>query len=187
MSTRLALTLAAGLMTLSGSAQALDQVTFGTNWKAEAEHGGFYQAVATGIYEKHGLEVTIRPGGPQVNHAQLLAAGKLDFNMGGNAFEAGSLRRCDVQEIDVLAGRCMHVPGLSENPTVGVDHAGAIILLDCWSTSHSDHIYQVGETPHYHSLSRCDPGRRCHRRHLLVQRFAETTMRINSFLGQSDN
>jgi NitT/TauT family transport system substrate-binding protein len=82
MSTRLALTLAAGLMTLSGSAQALDQVTFGTNWKAEAEHGGFYQAVATGIYEKHGLEVTIRPGGPQVNHAQLLAAGKLDFNMG---------------------------------------------------------------------------------------------------------
>jgi NitT/TauT family transport system substrate-binding protein len=103
MSTRLALTLAAGLMTLSGSAQALDQVTFGTNWKAEAEHGGFYQAVATGIYEKHGLEVTIRPGGPQVNHAQLLAAGKLDFNRGGNVFEAFNYVQNDVPMAVVAA------------------------------------------------------------------------------------
>src|SRR5262245_18384100 len=69
-------------------ALALDQVTFGTNWKAQAEHGGYYQAVAAGIYERHGLDVTIRPGGPQVNHAQLLAAGKIDFNMGANAFNA---------------------------------------------------------------------------------------------------
>ena len=68
-------------------ALALDKVTFGTNWKAEAEHGGFYQAVADGTYERYGLDVTIRQGGPQVNHSQLLAAGKIDFNMGGNLFE----------------------------------------------------------------------------------------------------
>jgi NitT/TauT family transport system substrate-binding protein len=55
---------ALALVSIGGAAQALDQVTFGTNWKAQAEHGGFYQAVATGIYEKHGLDVTIRQGGP---------------------------------------------------------------------------------------------------------------------------
>ena len=48
---------------------ALDQITFGTDWQAEAEHGGYYQALAAGIYEKYGLKVTLRQGGPQVNHA----------------------------------------------------------------------------------------------------------------------
>ncbi len=85
---RIAMSLALALASLAGPAWALDPVTFGTNWKAEPEHGGFYQAVATGIYFKYGLDVAIRPGGPQVNHAQLLAAGKIDFNMGGNVFEA---------------------------------------------------------------------------------------------------
>jgi len=65
---------------------AAETVNFGTDWKAEAEHGGYYQAIATGIYKKHGLEVNLRPGGPQVNHAQLLAAGVLDFNMASNSF-----------------------------------------------------------------------------------------------------
>ena len=72
---------------MSGPAMALDKVTFGTNWKAQAEHGGYYQALADGTYEKYGLDVTIRQGGPQVNHIQLLAAGKIDFNMGGNLFD----------------------------------------------------------------------------------------------------
>ncbi|MCU0670875.1 MAG: ABC transporter substrate-binding protein, partial [Myxococcota bacterium] len=63
-------------------AQALDKVTFGTNWLAQAEHGGFYQAVAEGIYRKHGLDVTIKMGGPQVNGLQLLAAGQIDIFMG---------------------------------------------------------------------------------------------------------
>src|SRR5947209_13013498 len=67
-------------------AAAAETVNFGTDWKAEAEHGGFYQAIATGIYQKHGLEVALRPGGPQVNHAQLLAAGVLDFNLAPNSF-----------------------------------------------------------------------------------------------------
>jgi NitT/TauT family transport system substrate-binding protein len=67
-------------------AAAAESVTFGTDWKAEAEHGGFYQAIATGIYKRYGLDVTLRPGGPQVNHAQLLAAGVLDFNIASNSF-----------------------------------------------------------------------------------------------------
>src|SRR5271156_2972811 len=71
---------------LAGVARA-ETVSFGTDWKAEAEHGGFYQAIATGIYKKYGLDVTLRQGGPQVNHAQLLAAGALDFNVASNSFE----------------------------------------------------------------------------------------------------
>src|SRR5262245_48731700 len=69
-------------------AQSLEKLTFGTNWKAQAEHGGYYQAVATGIYRKLGLDVTIRMGGPQINHPQLLASGVIDFNMGSNCFSA---------------------------------------------------------------------------------------------------
>jgi NitT/TauT family transport system substrate-binding protein len=103
MSTRAAFTLAVGLMAVADGALALDEVTFGTNWKAEPEHGGFYQAVATGIYEKHGLDVTIRPGGPQVNHAQLLAAGKIDFNMGGNVFSAFNFVQNDIPMVTVAA------------------------------------------------------------------------------------
>jgi NitT/TauT family transport system substrate-binding protein len=94
---------ALALISLTGAAQALDQVTFGTNWKAQAEHGGFYQAVATGIYEKQGLDVTIRPGGPQVNHAQLLAAGQIDFNMGGNVFGAFNYVLNDIPMVTVAA------------------------------------------------------------------------------------
>src|SRR5215831_3899769 len=69
-------------------AQGLDKLTFGTNWKAQPEHGGYYQAVATGIYKKYDLDVTIRMGGPQINHPQLLASGVIDFNMGSNCFSA---------------------------------------------------------------------------------------------------
>ena len=60
----------------------LQSVTFGTNWYAQAEHGGFYQAVAAGIYEDYGLDVTIQMGGPQVNGTQLLMGGAVDFFMG---------------------------------------------------------------------------------------------------------
>lgn len=70
----------------AGSVAALDKVSFGTDWKAQAEHGGFYQAIATGLYARQGLEVTLRQGGPQVNQAQLLAAGRLDFAMAPNSF-----------------------------------------------------------------------------------------------------
>jgi NitT/TauT family transport system substrate-binding protein len=68
-----------------GRAQTmLDKVSFGTNWIAEAEHGGFFQAVADGTYAKYGLDVTIVPGGPNDNNRMLLIAGKLDFFMAAN-------------------------------------------------------------------------------------------------------
>jgi NitT/TauT family transport system substrate-binding protein len=67
-----------------GAAQAQDKVTFATNWKAEAAHGGFYQAVADGTYRKYGLDVTILQGGPQVNNRPLLPAGRIDFLLAGN-------------------------------------------------------------------------------------------------------
>jgi NitT/TauT family transport system substrate-binding protein len=63
-------------------AQAPERLVFSTDWLAEAEHGGFYQAVAEGIYKKYGLDVTIKMGGPQVNGLQLLAAGRMDVVMG---------------------------------------------------------------------------------------------------------
>ena len=68
-------------------AQAVDQVRFGTNWVAEAEHGGFYQALADGTYKKYGLDVTIVPGGPNVNNRILLPVGKLDFFMSANSLQ----------------------------------------------------------------------------------------------------
>ncbi|MCM5678428.1 ABC transporter substrate-binding protein [Schlegelella sp. S2-27] len=68
----------------TGTAFAQDKVTFATNWKAQAAHGGFYQAAADGTYRKYGLEVTIQQGGPQMNNRPLLPAGKIDFLMTGN-------------------------------------------------------------------------------------------------------
>ena len=75
---------AAAALTLSAAAQAQEKFTYMTNWYAQAEHGGFYQAVATGIYKKYGLDVTIRMGGPQVNIMQLMAAGQTDCIMGSS-------------------------------------------------------------------------------------------------------
>jgi NitT/TauT family transport system substrate-binding protein len=68
--------------------QILDKVSFGTNWVAEAEHGGFFQAVADGTYRKYGLDVTIVPGGPNSNNRMLLTAGKLDFFMSANTLQS---------------------------------------------------------------------------------------------------
>ena len=73
------------LMALPGhNTLAQDKVSFGTNWRAQGGHGGFYQALADGTYKKFGLEVEIVQGGPQVNNRPLLSAGKLDFLMTGN-------------------------------------------------------------------------------------------------------
>jgi NitT/TauT family transport system substrate-binding protein len=67
---------------------ALDKVSFGTNWVAEAEHGGFFQALADGTYKSYGLDVTIVPGGPNSNNRILLIAGKLDFFMSANTLQS---------------------------------------------------------------------------------------------------
>lgn len=83
---RKALSLGLALGTALGMpalAQDLTKVSFGTNWVAQAEHGGFYQSVADGTYKACGLDVTIVPGGPQVNNSAMMLAGRIDFNMGG--------------------------------------------------------------------------------------------------------
>jgi len=82
---RLVLALIAVTLT-AATAVAADRVVFGTDWRAEAEHGGFYQALAKGYYAAAGLDVLIRQGGPQINHAQLLAAGRVDFSLSSNSF-----------------------------------------------------------------------------------------------------
>jgi len=76
----------AGLLAFSAAATAHadEKFVYMTNWFAQAEHGGFYQAVATGLYKKAGLDVTIKMGGPQVNIFQLMAAGQSDCVMGSS-------------------------------------------------------------------------------------------------------
>src|SRR5947209_14187517 len=76
------------LAALGGTARAADRITFGTDWLAQAEHGGFYQAVADGSYAKAGLEVAIKQGGPQVNTPLLLAAGFYDLALISNNSQA---------------------------------------------------------------------------------------------------
>lgn len=111
------LVLSAGQVAFASRASAADKVTFGTNWKAEAEHGGYYQAVATGIYAKYGLDVTIREGGPSVNNEQLLVTGKIDFNMGGNMFSAFNYALNDVPMVAVAAN-------FQKEPQVLIAHRG---------------------------------------------------------------
>jgi len=65
---------------------SLIPIRFATDWRAQAEHGGFYEALATGEYKKRGLNVSIIQGGPAVNVPQLLAAGAVDMGMGSNSF-----------------------------------------------------------------------------------------------------
>ena len=72
----------AALIIVASGAQAEDKLVFLTSWYAQAEHGGFYQALAKGIYKKYGLDVAIKMGGPQVNGQQLLLAGNADLIMG---------------------------------------------------------------------------------------------------------
>jgi NitT/TauT family transport system substrate-binding protein len=101
---------------LGGRAGA-ETVTFGTDWKAEAEHGGYYQAIATGIYKKYGLDVTLRQGGPQVNHAQLLAAGVLDFNVASNSFAPLNFAQQNIPMVAVAAL-------FQKDPSVLIAHPG---------------------------------------------------------------
>ncbi len=111
-----ALLLAAPLAAFAAGAAAADRLVFATDWLAQAEHGGFYQALAEGLYAKHGLDVTIRMGGPQINGMQLLAAGQLDIAMADG--------------LQVLAAVANGVPvtaigaTFQKNPTVIIAHPG---------------------------------------------------------------
>ena len=102
----------------AGPASAADKVTFGTNWLAEAEHGGYYQAVADGTFAKYGLDVTILPGGPQANNRLLLAAGKIEFYMGGNMIQAYTAVE---QKIPIL----VVAAHFQKDPQIFMSHPGA--------------------------------------------------------------
>ena len=103
-------------------AQAPQRVVFATDWLAQAEHGGFYQAVAEATYAKYGLDVQIRMGGPQVNGLQLLAAGQLDVAM-ADALQVMSAIEQDVPVVAIAAT-------FQKNPTVLIAHPGANRLED---------------------------------------------------------
>jgi len=88
---------------ITPSAHAEEKFVYMTNWFAEAEHGGFYQAVATGIYKKYGLDVTIKMGGPQVDIIQLMAAGQADCVMGSSDLQMIQIREGGVPVVNVAA------------------------------------------------------------------------------------
>lgn len=123
---RILAALAAILLLPRASLQAADKIVLGTDWRAEAEHGGFYQAIAAGIYARHGIEVTIRPGGPQVNQAQLLAAGRLDFMIAPNSFIPLNLAQEGVPAIAVAAFFQKDPQALLAHPGQGNDDLASL-------------------------------------------------------------
>lgn len=102
--------------TAAGAAD-LKEVKFGTNWVAQAEHGGFYQSVVDGTYEECGLSVEILPGGPQVNNRALMLAGRIDFHMGGDLLQAFNAVKEGVPVVSVAAS-------FQKHPQVIVAHPG---------------------------------------------------------------
>ena len=98
----------------------LEKVTYGTNWYAQAEHGGFYQAIATGIYQDYGLDVTIRMGNAQVNGTQLLVGGAIDFYMGSSMGAISSVE-AGIPSITVAAIFQKDPQVLIAHPGVGND------------------------------------------------------------------
>lgn len=117
------ISLAIGLSAGAASADGhLTPVTFGTNWLAQAEHGGFYQSVADGTYAECGLDVTIVSGGPQVNNRALMLADRIQFHMGGDLLQAFN---AVAEEIPVVAVAAT----FQKHPQVILAHPG---VADSW-------------------------------------------------------
>src|SRR5499425_1869153 len=111
----------AGAAIPPAAAQALDKVSFGTNWVAEGEHGGFYQALADGTYRKYGLDVTIVPGGPNVNNRILLPVGKIDFFLSANTLQSFDAVEQNVPTVAVAAIFQKDPQVLIAHPDQGID------------------------------------------------------------------
>ncbi len=101
------------------AAAELDKVRFGTNWVAQPEHGGFYQALADGAYRRYGLDVAIVPGGPHVNNRILLPVGRLDFFMSANTLQAFDAVAQNVPTLVVAAL-------FQKDPQVLIAHPGVV-------------------------------------------------------------
>ncbi len=109
------------MLAIASPANAADKVRFGTNWVAEAEHGGFYQALADGTYAKYGLDVEIVPGGPQVNNRILLSAGKLDFYISANFLQAFAAVEQNVPTVVVAAIMQRDPIAIIAHPNTGIE------------------------------------------------------------------
>jgi NitT/TauT family transport system substrate-binding protein len=120
----------------ASGAFAAEKVTFMTNWLAEAEHGGYYQAVADGTYAACGLDVTIQQGGPQVSGRPLLLAGKIDFYMGGNLLQAFDAVQQNIPLRIVAAS-------FQKQPQVLMSHPGQ--GLDKWEDLKNADQYILGD------------------------------------------
>ena len=114
----------AGVLCAPVTAQAqrpLDKVSFGTNWVAEGEHGGHYQALVDGTYRRYGLDVTIVPGGPNVNNRLLLPVGKLDFFMSANTLQSFDAVEQNIPTLAVAAMFQKEPQVLMAHPGEGID------------------------------------------------------------------
>ncbi len=105
------------LATAAFSGGHMTEVKFGSNWLAQAEHGGFYQSAVDGTYEACGLKVSILPGGPQVNNRALLLAGKIDYHMGGDLLQAFNAVKEGIPIVAVAAS-------FQKHPQVIIAHPG---------------------------------------------------------------
>ena len=114
----------AALLASASPALALDKVTFGLNWLADPEAGGYYQAVVDGTYAKYGLDVTIRPSNPESNGGLLLLAGKIDFYQGGDMLGNFMAADRNVPTIAVAAD-------FQKDPQIFMSHPG--VGLDNWT------------------------------------------------------
>ena len=112
----------AALIAASPAIAENEKVVFGTNWLAQAEHGGFYQSVADGTYAECGLDVEIVTGGPQVNNRALMLAGRIDFHMGGDMLQAFNAVAEGIPVVAVAAS-------FQKHPQVILAHPG---VADSW-------------------------------------------------------
>jgi len=96
-------------------------IRFATDWRAQAEQGGYYQAIATGEYDKRGLDVRLIQGGPGVNVPQLLAAGAAEVGMGSNSFIVMNLA-AEKAPVKAVAASFQKDPQvLIAHPDAGID------------------------------------------------------------------
>ena len=123
---RFTLIAVAAALLAAGAARADDKVIFATNWKAQAAHGGFYQALADGTYKQYGLDVTIQQGGPSANNRPLLPAGKIDFLMTGNLLHSFDNVKNKVPTVVVAAMFQKDPQALMAHPGQGYDRFAAL-------------------------------------------------------------
>ena len=115
------LALVSGLLTAPAGAQPLEKVAFGTNWVAQGEHGGFYQAAADGTYRKYGLDVSIVQGGPNINNRLLLPVGRIDLFMSANTLQSFDAVENNIPTIAVAAMFQKDPQVLMAHPDQGIE------------------------------------------------------------------